>query len=351
MSQEKGLAEISDTDFALLTALIHERTGLFLPPGKKPLLAARLSERMRALGLASYAEYHRYVTLNADGELSRMTDVVCTHETRFFRDVEQLDYIEKVLIPGFIVRAAHAGQPRRIRAWSAGCSTGEEAFTLAMILLAKLPADRFSIEVLGTDISAAAIERARAAKWPAQRVQEIPEPYRTRFFLLDRRTGDYEPSIDLRSVVRFQRLNLLDVFYKAMGRYDLIFCRNVLIYFDAETRAAVVRRLLERLAPRGLLFLGMTESLLALRDGSMGPSAAESGPMGPVPLRSVGPAIYARRKGKQPAGTSRDGVESIRPPRSGAPPPPTEAQRKFWSDPLTAWKAQLTWALGPRQPR
>ena len=271
---------LSDADFAHLTTLIQDRTGIYLHPGKKPLLAARLLERMRALGIVSYTDYVRHLLTNGPAELARMTDAVCTNETRFFRDADQLAYIERTVLPPWLVQAARTRQERRIRVWSAGCSTGEEAFSIAMVLLSRLPSDLFSIEVWGTDISGAALERARAARWPAARMHEIPEGYRSRFFEEDPRTGEYSPSTDLRNVVRFQRQNLLDTI-PPTGRFDLIFCRNVLIYFDTETRAAVIRKLAERLGPRGLLVLGMTESPLAARDPAL------------LALRSVGPAVYA----------------------------------------------------------
>jgi chemotaxis protein methyltransferase CheR len=292
-SSESDLTAISDNDFAQLTLLIREHAGIFIPPGKKLLLTARLSERMRALGMKSYADYHRHVLSSGNGELSRMTDAVCTNETRFFRDAEQLAYLEKVVLPQWLLEAARTGQPRRIRVWSAGCSTGEEAFTIAMVLLAKLPPDRgFSIEVLGTDISGAALDRARLARWSAARALEIPEGYRQRFFEVSPKTGDFEPSRDLRNVVRFQRLNLSDPFYPTTGRFDLVLCRNVLIYFDTATRAAIARRLVDRLTPDGLLLLGMSESLLAMRDGSLSPPGDL--PPGSGHLRSVGPAVYSR---------------------------------------------------------
>jgi chemotaxis protein methyltransferase CheR len=227
-----------------------------------------------------------------------MTDAVSTNETRFFRDREQLDFIEKTAVPAWL--AAAKGAPRRIRVWSAGCSTGEEAFSIAMVLLAKLPPESgLTVEVLATDISGAALERARTARWPAQRMHEIPEAYRQRFFELDASQGDYKPSAELRSVVRFQRLNLCDWYYPVTGHFDLVFCRNVLIYFDTDARAAVTRRLVERLAPNGLLLLGMAESLLAVRDGSLSP-LGRSHVTGVLPLRAVGPAIYTQRHKKRP---------------------------------------------------
>ncbi len=247
-----------------------------------------------------------------------MTDAVCTNETRFFRDAEQLDFLERTLIPGWLARSARlplsmgpqaapnpgvqstpasgagaSGVGRRLRLWSAGCSTGEEAYSIAMVLLAHIPAESgLTIEVLATDISGAALERARTSRWPAHRVQEIPEHHRQRFFEVDAATGDYQPSRELRNVVRFQRLNLCDWYYPVTGKFDVVFCRNVLIYFDTDTRAAVTRRLVERLGAEGHLFLGMAESLLAVRDGSLSP-LGRSHVTGVQPLRAVGPAIYA----------------------------------------------------------
>ncbi len=229
-----------------------------------------------------------------------MTDAVCTNETRFFRDAEQLDFLERTLIPGWLARSARlpqstpaGGAGRRLRLWSAGCSTGEEAFSIAMVLLAHIPPESgVTIEVLATDISGAALERARTSRWPAHRVQEIPEHYRQRFFEVDAATGEHQPSRELRNVVRFQRLNLCDWYYPVTGKFDVVFCRNVLIYFDTDTRAAVTRRLVERLGAEGHLFLGMAESLLAVRDGSLSP-LGRSHVTGVQPLRAVGPAIYA----------------------------------------------------------
>jgi chemotaxis protein methyltransferase CheR len=312
-SAESVLGAISDADFIKLTALLRERTGVYLPPGKKPLLAARLLDRMQALGLTSYSDYHQRVLADGgSGELSRMIDAVCTNETRFFRDAEQLDYIESALIPTWITEPAPGDQPRRIRIWSAGCSSGEEAFSVAMLLLAKLPPERaagldgaasgarprrathaLSVEVLGTDISTVALERARTARWPASRMAEVPEAYRQRFFVVDPKTGDHEPSRELRKVVRFQRQNLCEWYYPATGKFDLILSRNVLIYFDAETRAKVARRLVERLVPKGALVLGMSDSLLAVRDKGLRTVGAEQEIAPGLPLLAmVGPAVY-----------------------------------------------------------
>lgn len=300
-SAEHVLATISDDEFAQITALLRERTGIFLPPGKKPLLAARLLDRMRALGLTSYADYHRRVLADGTGELSRMTDAICTNETRFFRDPEQLEHIASALVPAWIAEAAAASAPRRIRVWSAGCSSGEEPFSVAMLLLSKLPPDRgFSVEVLATDLSTVALEKARAARWPASRLADVPEAYRARYFVTDPHTGEVQPAPEVRNVVRFLRLNLCDWYYPVTGKFDVILCRNVLIYFDAETRATVARRLVERLSPKGALILGMSESLLAIRDKGLRAHGAEQElAPGLPPVHMVGPAVYMFAKPKK----------------------------------------------------
>lgn len=287
---------ISDAEFTELAALLREHAGFHLTPGKKPLLAARLVERMRALGLTSYSEYHRLAIEKGSAEVGRMIDAVITNETRFFRDAEQLVHIEDHLIPAWL-----AEPPRRIRVWSAGCSSGEEPFSVAMLLLSRLPVERgYSIEVLGTDISSTALDKARAARWPASRMTEVPEAYRRRFFVTDPRTGESGPTPELRNVVRFLRLNLWDWHYPVTGKFDLILCRNVLIYLDVDARADVARRLVERLSPKGALVLGMSESLAAVRDRSLHPQGAEQqlAPELP-PLRVVGPAVYMFGKARK----------------------------------------------------
>ncbi len=314
---------ISDIDFLRITTLIQEQTGIYIPPGKKALLCARLSDRMCSLGLTSYSDYLHHVRTSESGELWKMMDAVCTNETRFFRDAEQLSHIETKVVPAWLVEAGRAGVPRRIRVWSAGCSTGEEAFTIAMLLLSKSPPGRehplFAVEILATDISNAALDKARAARFAPNRMLEIPEAYRQRYFEQDPASLDFQPSAELRNLVRFQRLNLSDANYPMTGRFDLILCRNVLIYFDAETRASVVRRLVSRLAPKGLLLLGMTESILAAQtrpnyaSGYRPSEQRQAGrySVGDTHLKVVGPAIYKAVKEGAPESRRGQGMKGF----------------------------------------
>jgi chemotaxis protein methyltransferase CheR len=193
-----------------------------------------------------------------------MLDCVSTNETHFFREPRQFEFLERQVIPAW-----KRNGPRALRIWSAGCSTGEEPFSLAMLLRHHFaPGSGREIEILGTDISTRALARAEAAVWPIDRADEIPLSYRRAFMM--RGTGPQEGRMkaapEIRELVRFERVNLNDERYPVHGPFHLIFCRNVLIYFQAETKLRVIHRLLDMLTPDGLLFLGHAESLNAVTD-------------------------------------------------------------------------------------
>jgi chemotaxis protein methyltransferase CheR len=257
----EAAGEVSDADFARFQGLIHRVAGIHLAPCKKALLAGRLSRRMRELGVPTLSAYYRRVQ-GDPGELTRMLDAISTNETHFFREPAHFDLLSRTLLPAWCAEGEAGTRPRRLRAWSAACSTGQEPFTLAMVLLAEL--EGWDVEILASDLSTAVLERARKAVWPLSLAREIPDRYRRGFML--RGTGPAEGTMkagpELREVVRFARVNLVDPTAFPAGRYDLVFCRNVLIYFDAPTRRAVVERLIDRLAPGGLLFVGHAESLV-----------------------------------------------------------------------------------------
>jgi chemotaxis protein methyltransferase CheR len=271
---------LSDAEFALFRNLIYREAGIHLAPAKKALLVGRLSRRVRDLGLRSFREYYAHVTRGPDpDEKARMVERMCTHETHFFREPRQFEFLERSVFPGWEAAAAERRRPRRIRAWSAGCSTGQEPFSLAMSLLSWFPAESgWSVEVVGTDLSRKALAVAEEATWPIDRVEEIPADYRKRFMLRGVRSqeGRLRAGPELRSVVRFRPLNLNDQEYSLDGPFDLVLCRNVLIYFDDEGRRRVVERLVSCLAPEGYLLVGHAETLYRPTDR----------------LRSVGPAAY-----------------------------------------------------------
>jgi chemotaxis protein methyltransferase CheR len=265
------LREPTEQEFRRLVALIHDVAGITLNETKYALVMRRLNARVRELGLDNIGDYTDLVCADDSGmEMVTMLDLIATNETHFFREPQHFDYLENRIFPAWI-EAANAGtRARTIRVWSAACSTGQEPYSLAMQLLTYFPAtDGWQIDLLATDISTTALDTARSAEWPIERAAEIPEHYRKRFMLrgVADRVGRMRASRELRDVVRFERFNLNDEHYDVPGggSFDLIFCRNVLIYFSAQGRAAVIERLTDRLAPGGMLFVGHAESLHAHR--------------------------------------------------------------------------------------
>jgi len=271
---------LSAEEFKLFQDLIYREAGIHLSDAKRALLVGRLSGRLRALRLRSFRDYHRHVTRVDPMERVVMLDCITTNETRFFREPQQFDFLEQQLIPAWKVAAASGARQRRIRVWSAACSTGEEPYSLAMTLLSHFPRESgWSIEILASDISTRVIEKAREAVWPIERTREIPERFMKRYMIrgIGDQAGTARAGQEIRSVVKFDRINLSKEAYPAGGPFDLIFCRNVLIYFDTASKNHVIGQLTQRLEPGGCLFLGHAESILGMSAN----------------LRRVGPTLYA----------------------------------------------------------
>jgi chemotaxis protein methyltransferase CheR len=261
---------ISDEEFQSFQKLIHREAGIYLAEHKKALLVGRLNKRLRELGLDSFGDYYRRVSKKENGgELVHMLDCICTNETQFFREPQHFEFLEDQVFPQWEALARSGRREKRIRAWSAACSTGEEAYSLAMTLLQRFPPSTgWSIEILASDLSTRALDRARRAVWPIEKSKDIPDYHRKRFMLKGKRAqqGVMAAGPEIRSVVKFLRLNLNEPSYPLSGDFDLIFCRNVLIYFDAELKIHVVNRLLSHLATQGYLFVGHSESLIGTSD-------------------------------------------------------------------------------------
>ena len=272
---------MSDQEFGILQQLILREAGIYLAPVKRELLVARLGRRLRELGVRSFGSYYRRVRRDP-AELAEMLDRVTTNETRFFREPAQFDFLADRGFPAWEEEARAGRRPRRLKAWSAGCSTGEEPYTVAMCALAHLPG--WSVDVLATDLSYGVLGTARRAVWPIERAGQIPQSYRDRFMLRGVRSQDglMKAGPELRSVVRFGRLNLCRELPAEGGLFDLILCRNVLIYFHPTVRARTLRALLGRLAPGGYLLLGHSES----------PGELQS------EVQRVVPTIYTRALGR-----------------------------------------------------
>jgi chemotaxis protein methyltransferase CheR len=275
-----GVSDLTDGEFDAMRALIHRHTGIHLNESKRALLYSRLSRRVRDLGLRGFADYLRCVREDA-AEREQMVDRVTTNETHFFREPTHFRYLESTLMPAWHRAAAAGARSKEVRVWSAGCSTGEEPYSLAMVLHDHLSAkDGWSIEVLATDISTRVLAASDQATWPIERAGEVPEPLLKRFMLqgVGSQAGKMRATPDLRRTVHVERLNLIDERYAVRGPFDLIFCRNVLIYFAQDLKKRVVERLSEHLAPGGHLFVGHAESIHEM-----------------PALCCVSPTVYARR--------------------------------------------------------
>jgi chemotaxis protein methyltransferase CheR len=275
-----GVPDLNDREFNQLRELVLRHAGIHLNDSKKPLLYGRLARRVRELKLASFGDYYRAV-LESDHELTLFLDRITTNETHFFREPHHFVHLADVIVPSLLDAAAAGARDRCIRVWSAGCSTGEEPYSIAMTLFDRIPAAAgWTIDILATDLSTRVLDVARAATWPAARVAGVPESFLQRFMLrgIGSQDGLVRASQQLRSAVRVQRLNLNDEIYPAEEPFDAIFCRNVLIYFPPAGRQRVLARLVSRLAPSGQLFVGHAESVQGL----------------PERVRCVSPTVYAR---------------------------------------------------------
>ncbi|HYX68452.1 MAG TPA: CheR family methyltransferase [Terriglobales bacterium] len=275
-------ASISPELFRKFQKLIYQEAGIWLAAHKTALLTGRLARRVRLLGLSSMLEYYRLAT-QADQQHERavMIDCITTNETHFFREPRHFELLAQRIFPLWKEQAAAGQRPARIRIWSAGCSTGEEPFSLAMLLLkhfAEQPG--WDLEILATDISTRVLEKARTATFPIERAKEIPRDYLLAYMLkgIHEEEGAMKACPELHKLVRFARVNLHADSYPVTGAFDLIFCRNVLIYFDQESKRKVVCGLLRHLAPSGMLFVGHSENLNGVAPG----------------VRSIVPTVYVK---------------------------------------------------------
>jgi chemotaxis protein methyltransferase CheR len=267
--------------FSKFQRLIYNEAGIWLATHKHALLTGRLARRLRLLGLSNMQEYYQLVTQpDQQHERALMIDCITTNETHFFREPRHFDFLEREVFPKWQHEATAGERPTRLRVWSAGCSSGEEPYSLAMLLLKHFPeAKGWELEILATDISTRVLEKARAATYPIEKSKDIPAEHLRAYMLKGKgdRKGLMKVSPELHRVVRFARVNLHADSYPIVGSFDLIFCRNVLIYFDQESKMKVIGGILRHLSPSGLLFVGHSEHL-----GAIAPD-----------LKTVAPTIHA----------------------------------------------------------
>ena len=274
-------------EFKLFRALIQQHTGIWLRDSKNIMLAARLSRRLRHLGLNGFAQYYEYIQHAHDksAEIVQLINSVTTNKTSFFREQHHFTYLANQVVPEKMASAQHGGG-KSIRIWSAACSTGEEPYSIAITLLEALqcpataldaearikrsqtpgltlPAYSWRIEVVASDIDTAVLATAQRAIYRRESLSSVPQPLWKKYFLrgMDDMQSQVKVKPEVARLVHFQRLNLMDAQWPLQGRFDVIFFRNALIYFNQQTQDTFLRKMACCLNPRGYLFLGNAEHI------------------------------------------------------------------------------------------
>jgi chemotaxis protein methyltransferase CheR len=245
-------------DFNFLRKLSNEHSGIQVPDERFDMFYSRLSKRVRKLGFTNFKEYCRYLENHPDEEFTEFINAITTNLTSFFRENHHFDYLQDVVIPELLVRNKSS---RNIRAWSAGCSTGEEPYSLAITLMENIPAD-WDIKILATDLDTNVLQTGVDGIYAADRVSGISEDRLKRWFMRGKsaQSGQVKVRPQLQQVIQFKKLNLMKE-WPMKCRFDFIFCRNVLIYFDRDTKAMLAKRYAQMLIDGGWLFIGHSESL------------------------------------------------------------------------------------------
>jgi chemotaxis protein methyltransferase CheR len=257
--------DLSEREFETFRGLIATSTGIALGPHKRALLQARLGSRLRALGLATFGDYRRVLIAQgpAGEEFISFVNAVTTTKTSFYREARHCAYLAEQWMPQILGKAAADGQ-RMIRIWSAACSTGEEPYTIALTLTDALNgATSWDVRILASDVNTDVLERAAAGIYDLEDVGPVPRAVLGRHFLRGNgaSTGLVRVRPALRDLVTFRRINLVEEAWPIRTRFDVIFCRNVLIYFDRPTQQRVLGRLLGFLKDGGILILGHSEGV------------------------------------------------------------------------------------------
>jgi len=256
------MVSLSDSEFAYIAGMLYDRFGIYLSEQKRILIAGRLSKRVRQLGLVSFTRYFEFIVADkTGGELSELINRITTNHSFFFREREHFDFLVKTVLPGLEGKLReNARYPLRI--WSAGCATGEEVYSIGMLLREYFGNRMDSIDsgLLASDISLAALQEAGEGVYAEAKLRELPIAYKNTHFV--KKTDDtYAIRDEIKNMVLFKRLNLMADSFPLKGQFDAIFCRNVMIYFDQQSRKKVVQTLFNYVKPGGYFFIGHSESL------------------------------------------------------------------------------------------
>ena len=275
---------LTQKEFDSLSQFIYEQCGIKMPPIKKTMLETRLRKRLRALGLKNFSQYCDllFSKKGFNDEIVHMIDVVTTNKTDFFREPSQFNYLVKFVLPE-LINVSGIGVRRKLKAWSAGCSTGEEPYTLTIVLseFASL-VPKFDFSILATDISTRALEKAILGIYDFDCIDPISLELKKKYLLRnkDKQKKIARVSSELRKLVCFRRLNFMDDDFGLTDNFDIIFCRNVIIYFDKPTQEELISKLCDYLITGGYLFLGHSETILNMN----------------LPMIQVAPSTYKKIK-------------------------------------------------------
>ena len=268
----------SEADFRSLAQVAYDYAGIALSDSKRNLLYSRLSRRLRVLGLASFRDYRDYLAGN-DREIEMFINSISTNHTKFFREEHHFDHLRSHLVLPF-VQSAKASGNRRLRIWSAGCSSGEEPYTIAVVLKREIhDLHSHDVRILATDIDTDVLAKAERGEFALPTVDEVPKAYQGYFNETNGGGASAKVAMDaeVKSLITFRQLNLMQP-WPFRGHFDAIFCRNVMIYFDGPTKSALIDRFVRQIRPGGWLYIGHSESLIGAHPG----------------LQSVGRTIYRR---------------------------------------------------------
>ncbi len=257
--------EIGEREFNVFRELIYREAGIKLSDQKKALVQARVSRRCRILKINTYRAYHNYLLENYEQEIIEFINTITTNKTEFFREKQHFLYMQNVVLPEF----CQSGK-KDLRIWSAGCSTGEEAYTVALTVLDYFKEKRLpDFKVLATDIDTHVLSTAMEGVYKREVIQNISIPLLKEFFFRGRgeNEGKFKVKDQLKRYIFFRRLNLMEETYPMKGRFDCVFCRNVIIYFDKKDQVKLFNKIHRYMVPGGFLFLGHSENISTICDG------------------------------------------------------------------------------------
>ena len=257
--------QITEKEFQLFKDIIYRSTGIHMSEKKRNLVVARLSKRLRALNLNTFSQYYEYLnsSIDAQDELNNLINRITTNKTDFFREKHHFDFLLNEVFPSYIEESRRGGE-RRVRVWSAGCSSGEEPYSIAMVLADAFKDERgWDLKILATDLDTDILTKATKGVYSSQQITPIPMGYLTKY--LFRTPQGYEVSPQIKSMISFRKLNLMDYAFPMKKPFDVIFCRNVMIYFNDQTKQDLVTKYHTHLKDKGYMFIGHSESLMYMK--------------------------------------------------------------------------------------